>query len=404
MARILYAWELGNGLGHTHLLAQLARHPRLAAHEALFALPHQAPSGAYLDALGLAHMQAPLFPRAPARSDASGFRAGSFADVLALHGYADARTLRAQVDAWRRLLEASGTDLVIADFAPTLMLAARGRVPVIAAGTPFGLPPAHLDAFPALPALHDGQPPTPTMAQARLHDIVAAALADDDAPASSLPGWFRAEARIPLAFPLLDPYRELRPEPAAGPVRGARAPLPPAPAARVFAYLADEYPALDTVLDALEALHVPVDVYVRGDTSAARAALSGRRLNRLPMPFDLDAALARASLVVHHGAIGIAQDALAAGRPQLALPFHLENTLTAMSLLRAGVALGVGHRESAALPAMLQHALDDGELARRARALATDLQKVNWCGADRVAAEVAHALTHDAQGVSGRGP
>jgi hypothetical protein len=385
MARILYTWELGNGLGHTHLLAQLARHPRLAAHQALFALPHRDPSGAYLDAIGLAHVQAPLFQQVPARNDAPGFRAGSFADVLALHGYADARTLRAQVDAWRRLLDDAAADVVIADFAPTLMLAARGRVPVIAAGTPFGLPPAHLDAFPALPVLHDGQPPTPTMPQARLHEIVATALADDEAPASSLPGWFRAEARIPLVFPLLDPYREMRPEPAAGPARDARATLPPAHDARVFAYLADEYPALDTVLDALEALHVPVDVYVRGDTSAARASLSGRRLDRLPMPFDLDAALARASLVVHHGAIGIAQDALAAGRPQLVLPFHLENTLTAMRLLRAGVALGVGHREGAALPRMLQQALGDGGLATRAQAMATDLQNSEWRGADRVA-------------------
>jgi UDP:flavonoid glycosyltransferase YjiC (YdhE family) len=404
MARILYAWELGNGLGHTHLLAQLARHPRLAAHEALFALPHRAPSGAYLDALGLAHVQAPLLRRPPARDDAADFRAGSFADVLALHGYADAGTLHAQVDAWRRLLEASGADLVIADFAPTLMLAARDRVPLVAAGTPFGLPPAHLDAFPALPALHDGQLPTPTVPQAHLHDIVSAALADDDAPASSLPGWFRAEARIPLVFPLLDPYRELRPVPAAGPVRGRPAPLPAAPAPRVLAYLADEYPALDAVLDALDALQAPVDVYVRGDTSATRTPLAGRRLNRLPMPFALDTALARASLVVHHGAIGIAQDALAAGRPQLVLPFHLENTLTAMRLLGAGVALGVGHRESAALPAMLRRALDDGELAGRARALATDLQQVDWCGADRVAAEVAHALIRDARGVSRRGP
>ena len=389
MARILYAWELGNGLGHTHLLAQLARHPRLAAHEALFALPHRDPSGGYLDALGLAHVQAPLLRSAPAWSDMPGFRAGSFADVLALHGYADATTLCVQVDAWRRLLDASGTDLAVADFAPTLMLAARGRVPVIAAGTPFGLPPAHLDAFPALPALHDGQPPTPTMPQARLHGIVSAVLAGDDAPASSLPGWFRAEARFPLAFPLLDPYRELRPQPAVGPVHGARAPLPPAPAARVFAYLADEYPSLDTVLNALETLRVPVDVYVRGDTSAARTSLSGRQLDRLSMPFDLDATLSRASLVVHHGAIGIAQDALAAGRPQLVLPFHLENTLTAMSLLRAGVALGVGHREGAALPRVLRQALGDGGLAARARALAADLQAGEWRGADRVADAIA---------------
>lgn len=392
MARILYAWELGNGLGHTHLLAQLARHPRLATHEALFALPHRAPSGAYLDALGLAHVQAPLFQRTPVTGDTANFRAGSFADVLALQGYADAGALRAQIDAWRRLLDTSSADLVIADFAPTLMLAARGRVPVIAAGTPFGLPPAHLDAFPALPALHDGQLPTPVMPQSRLHGIVSAALADDDAPAPSLPGWFRAEARIPLVFPLLDPYRELRREPAAGPVHGLRAPLPPASAPRVLAYLADEYPALDAVLDTLDALHVPVDVYVRGDTSASRTSLAGHRLARLPMPFDLDAALSRASLVVHHGAIGIAQDALAAGRSQLVLPFHLENTLTAMSLLRAGVALGVGHREGAALPAMLERALGDAELAARAWTLATELREGNWHGGDRVAEAVERVL------------
>ena len=55
-----------------------------------------------------------------------------------------------QMRAWRALYAQHDIDLVVADYAPGALLAARGRIPAIAVGVGYTLPPAGLEQFPAL--------------------------------------------------------------------------------------------------------------------------------------------------------------------------------------------------------------------------------------------------------------
>ena len=380
MARILYAWELGDGLGHTAMLAELARHPQLARHEAIIAMPQLDPSAGYLRERGLRCEQAPYFSAISSMTRS----AFSYADILAWHGYADASRLRQMIDAWRALIDNSGADLVIADSAPTLLLAARGRLPVIAAGSPFGMPPDHLPAFPAFAgALADGCR-APMVPEAQLHAALCEVMDGAPPPSTALPGWFAADARVPLVYPLLDPYAGQRREACAGPVH--RMPMLEA-GDGVFAYLAADYPALDALLAALEKLDAPVRVHVRGTD---RAAMPSGRLHWLSAPFDLEGELRRARLVVHHGAFGIAQAAIGSRRAQAVFPFHRENMLNAIALLRAGVAIGAGHAEAARFDAVLQ---DDAHArSNSARQLSESLSLIAWPGGDAVAAAVTRWL------------
>ncbi|MCU0934698.1 MAG: hypothetical protein MUF66_01200, partial [Gammaproteobacteria bacterium] len=146
--RILLGWELGAGLGHVRRLVDVARRlrdrgwtPYLALAD-LHALPED-----------VADVAEGVFQAPGLRIGGVGGRAipiRSFADVLAVSGYAAELTLAAGVRAWESLLDLIRPRLVLADFSPILHLAAFGRVPVVAVGDGFCVPPALPGGFPVL--------------------------------------------------------------------------------------------------------------------------------------------------------------------------------------------------------------------------------------------------------------
>ncbi len=78
------------------------------------------------------------------------FLASSYADILAIKGYADADRLGLLVNAWQTLIDLTRAELVIADDAPTLCLAAYGVVPTVVIGIGFAVPPTEGSDFPNL--------------------------------------------------------------------------------------------------------------------------------------------------------------------------------------------------------------------------------------------------------------
>src|SRR5690606_2236089 len=100
--------------------------------------------------------QAPVTPRflISASRAAAGPPAG-MADILARVGMDDPALVAAMIRGWEQLFAAIRPDVIVGDFAPFLHLAVRDRLPLVAIGTGFGLPPADM---PALPALIEGPP------------------------------------------------------------------------------------------------------------------------------------------------------------------------------------------------------------------------------------------------------
>jgi hypothetical protein len=95
--------------------------------------------------------QAPVSPRLLTNAaQQSALPAASHGDILAKVGFDDPAIVRAIIGAWDRLLAAVSPDLIIAEYAPFLLLAARDRLPAVAVGTGFELPPVHLAHFPLL--------------------------------------------------------------------------------------------------------------------------------------------------------------------------------------------------------------------------------------------------------------
>ncbi|HXQ67787.1 MAG TPA: hypothetical protein VN980_14520 [Alphaproteobacteria bacterium] len=359
---VLLAAELGTNFGHVGPLLRLAREFRRHGHHAVLALRDVVGPRPLLADENFPILQAPIWPGSAHLGGRAG-RISSYADILALHGFAGAEGLAAMVEAWDRLLGFAAPDLVIADHSPTLCLAAYGVIPTVVFGTGFAVPPVHDARFPPF-----AREQPPLVAEWRLLEAVQSVQAHRKRPLPpSLPGLFDAPLRVVAAFPELDPYRVVRREPVLGPLEPlpSLAPLPESQ--RIFAYLGDENPSLPTIVECLVELKTPSEVYLRGEAGVFRRLLSARGVMVHDRPPPLDTLLPHVSAVLSQAGSAITHAALSAGRPQLCFPLHLEAELTASALASLNVGRWVWSRAPKSLiAAELERVLRDDKLARNA--------------------------------------
>jgi hypothetical protein len=333
MATVLIAAEMGAGFGHAWPLLQLARELAALGQRPVFALGNVVSGGALLRDQPFAVLQAPVYPR-PADQPQTPFVASSHADILAVHGYHSPDTLQALVQSWQALLDLVRPVLILAEHSPTLCLAAHGVVPVLKLGGGFLLPPGEGAEFP--PLIPDARP---VMPQQQILEVVHEVQRRRGRPApATLPALLSGD-RFLTCLPQLDPYRALRREGHLGPLAPLPPPLPWPDEPRFFAYLSSDYSSVEIVLACLARTGHRGTVYLRGATADQRQRLRGEGLEVLDHPAPVAELLGRAAVVLSHGGVGLAQEALAAGRPQLILPGNLEQGVNARLLHEMGIAL-----------------------------------------------------------------
>lgn len=370
MARVLLGWELGANRGHSVRLARLASALRTAGHEVSFALQRIdsfAPDTVHEDSV----WQAPVTPRfliSTARPVAA--PPVSMADVLARVGMDDPALIAAMIRGWERLFEAIRPDVVLGDFAPFLHLAARGRVPMIAIGTGYSLPPAQLRAFPGFIEATQGSD------EGHLLAAVNSALKQvGRAPLDAVPAIWSADRAIPATLAELDPYAAHRGDDYASPLDpgfDARA----GGGEEVFVYAPERMSAQAPIWPALAASGLKVRVHLAraGADLQAELARFGFIVEPDPLPFTLIAQ--RSRLLVSHGGHGFVSAGLQAGLPQVVVHFDLEKLLHGLAVARAGVgghaSLGTLDRERFGADLAAMHR--DEALASRARALAEEIR------------------------------
>jgi hypothetical protein len=337
-------------------------------------------AGAFQRAWPFPVVQAPL---RHLRAEGADFLAASYADVLAARGFAAADDLWPLVRAWQGLFDLVRPALVVCDSGPALCLAAYGVLPVVHVGHAFGLPPAGAAAFPRLiPGRKLLVPEEQLLAAVREVQRRRGLPAPD-----TLPGLFAGGPRFLTFLPQLDPYRALRAEPHVGPLGYALGPPLQLPGRLAyFAYLNADAPGTIPLLTALARAGWPGTAYLRGAAPAAREGLRRLGVEVLEAPAPAEDVLPRAAAVVHHGGAGLAEQALAAGRPQLLLPEHLEQILNAQLLdgLGAGRYL-VGRFPPEAAAEELGRLLGESRFADQARAAAEAVRAAGpWAPLGRV--------------------
>ena len=125
---------------------------------------------------------------------------------------------------------------------------------------------------------------------------------------------------------------------------------------------------------ALRARPLRALVFARGLSADAATRLGGPGLRFETQPLHMGQVLAEADLVISHGSLGTVTAAALAGKPQLAMPNHMEQHMVSRRIVQAGIGLAVLPRSQGnAYADLLATLLDRPAHADSARALATRL-------------------------------
>jgi len=332
MAHLHLALELGGGLGRAGRLAVLARGLLAHGHEVSLSLCDLGGTQRLLADVPVPRFQAPVWQQ---RMEGMPHNEASLAEILLPQGYFDVSGLSGLVQGWRATLTAVRADLLVADYAPTALLAARSLgLPAVALGSGFACPPPGRP----LPCLRDWEQIAPqrlARAEAHVLNVANAVLEQHGAvPLPCVAALLLGDDTLLTTWPELDHYG--RSDSAIawhGPLwqsGGGSAPAWPAGSgAPVFAYLKHEHPSAAGVLSALVAAGCRVLCHMPESMPGRPPPVLDPAIAYVSHPVALDTVLADAALCVGHGGEATLTQALLAGVPALMLPMRLEQFLLA---------------------------------------------------------------------------
>jgi UDP-N-acetylglucosamine:LPS N-acetylglucosamine transferase len=356
---VLFAWELGEGLGHLPPLKAIALALKARGANVVFALRDAVLTRAALADVGAPILPAPFWPTPQPPPTMT----GTYADILAGNGFGEGQHVKALVEAWGEIFDAVRPDLIVGEHSPGASLAAFGRIPVAVVGNGFVVPPADGPEFPPFDAKR-GAAGSQRPVLAAIQEAMSAL--KREAP-RTLTEAFRGAFRGIYTFPPLDTYRGVRREAVLGPVDPIP-PLSPLPVkGRLFAYSAADYALANQVTQALMDVGPDASAYFRGSLGAKSAMLASRGVQVYETAPDLALVLKGAGVVFSHGGTGVTHAALGAGRPHIVNPRHFEARSTARALEALGAGISLDPFDPTAFREAVLRANDDGAMRRAAQ-------------------------------------
>jgi hypothetical protein len=327
---LLIGWELGGGGGHIHRLVPIIGHYlergwtiiaalRLRqAGQALFARRF----AASLADGRLTVVQAPIFLHRSRGAQS----ASSLVEIFAHIGFAEAELWMPVVSAWERLIALHRPDAIISDIAPSLNLAASGRLPLIVIGNGWTIPP-DIDG----PVTFSNEIDPRFSANAAAERVVETASKVTRGRHSSgrFSDLLRGKANMVCTLQALDPYEKDRHEQYFWPFEIPAVGGEPKTRERGFIYLPQKHPALSAVLAAVAAGDLEFDAYLDGYQPTCR------NLRVAEQPLDLPRILPKAVLAIHHGGLGTAIECWVDHVPQLVLPLDTEKMIVGRGVAEA---------------------------------------------------------------------
>ncbi|MFH1044123.1 MAG: nucleotide disphospho-sugar-binding domain-containing protein, partial [Pseudomonadota bacterium] len=317
----------------------LARALRARGHEIRWVVAQTTPTARLLAEEGYTWLQAPTCPETP--------RAGpplSYNDILLRFGYARNEVLLGLVLAWRKLLRSTGAQAVLANHAPTAILAACTLgIPVVLFSSAFCVPPRQRPLPNMRPwvALPPGQ--LDALETEALASINAVLDHFGQAPFDAVARLFEVAEDTLLGFPELDHYADRGPARYWGNLPDAGVGDVPAwPALqgkRIFAYLRTGTRHHEAALAALHALGQPVVVYFPDAPPALLERYAAPHLVFSATPLDLAQTAREADAAITYAGMSTTTSFLLKGKPLLLLPGHLEQFLLARRVEEMGAGL-----------------------------------------------------------------
>jgi UDP:flavonoid glycosyltransferase YjiC (YdhE family) len=339
--KILYAWEIGEDLGHVTQFLPLALELRRRGHDVVTALRELPRAEEVIGRHGITMLQAPIWQGE--LLDPPGLPI-SYAEILFFYGYLDAPRLVAMIKAWIALISLVGPDIVIADHAPTALIAARVLgITRTTMGAGFFLPPA-IHPLPSMrPWMTVSSERLMQSDQHALRTINTALQTLSAQPLERLSDIFECSRHFLITFPELDHYGSRDRGQYYGPILGREEGVAPewpqGPGPKVFAYLKPGYEQMEQVLDALSALECRTAAFVGGVPKQRLAKLQSTTVSLSRRPYNIKRAASECDFGVCHGGHGTTCELLLNGKPLLFLPMQLEQLLTAKRVQDAGAGI-----------------------------------------------------------------
>jgi hypothetical protein len=346
MARIAFAWELGGEFGHAMACSALARVLHARGHRIAFMFRELHQLSFLPGNSNYEIFQAPV-------SVGEGHGApvpGSFADILLGCGYDTPRHLAGLLGGWLALFNGWKPDLLVADFAPTALLAGRALgLKRVSYGNGFATPPR----LSPLPAFRFDAPVSPEhVAQVDAHALASANASLERfgaKPMRHLAEQFETDEDFLATFPELDAYGT-RPKagywgPRFNVDAGASVHWPAGTGKRVLVYVKKNLPQLDALIAALAKGPHRVAAFIPELDQARRDTLRGPSRIVSEQPMRLGPLLAECDLFVSQGG-NVTVGTLMSGVPQLVIPMQYEQYLTARRIEQVGAGLWIAPKAS----------------------------------------------------------
>lgn len=389
--KVLFAWELGANYGHLARDLPVAERLRDLGHDVSFAVCDLDGAERTLAPAGFAFMPCPSLSR-PSRLEGAPV---NYSDILAQQGYAERARLSALLRAWVTLLRVAAIDVVVSDFAPTALIAARVLgLSVEVIGPPFSVPPA----ISPLPSIRPWDPITHeqlVQADSRVLTVMNEVLAEFGAEAlPDVASLFAGITPHITHFAELDCYGPRTSVNYVGPIAG-RSSLPRVEwqrpgSKRVFAYLHPALPGLEPLLQGIQQVGAEVICVIPGAADSMIDRLRRTGLNARNTPVDVAALLPDADAVVGYGSAGLIAEALRHGVPMLLTPLLVEHHLNSLKAVDLGAAVLIDERTVARFRDAFDSVLTGPRCLQGARAFAAKYRSYKFAeAADRVARRIA---------------
>lgn len=319
------------------MLLKIARELKKQGGRIVFALRDVRDAGKLISEEGMEVIQAPTHPDKFFPANAP--QPQTMADILMIFGFADAKHLSGLLAAWQSVFDLVKPDLVLANYAPLSLLAARlAGIPIAKVCIPFEVPPSIHPAPPFRPT----KGPNLGTSDATVISTVNTVFGPDTI--SAVHQIFESNKTFFVTFEELDYFGPRtnatylgalfsEDEGDAAQWRGSGT------AKRVFGYLNPGLPGFESLRLALQASPHNYSIVLRDvDENEVKRWNSGNVV-ATNKHVNLQSAIDACDAVVSHGGLGFTTAALLAGKP---LVFHVrqfEQLLTASQVTKLGAGL-----------------------------------------------------------------
>ncbi len=395
MARILFVWELGGGMGHLTPIKQIATSLQKDGHEIFVAAKELNKASMLFDDSNVSLLQAPgAFRQAPTQVK----NPQCFSHILYNYGWSDEFFLSGLVRSWKTIFNLVEPEMVIYDHSPTALLASVGQgFKKILFGSGFLCPPPSVPLGVFFPERFDQNQFNSLAAHDDLVRDTANKVLEGlgEKPLTMLPDIYRL---VDNTF--LTTYEELDHFPLRETGRyfginlsnhGASPKWPDADGKKAFLYLSD-HGTIKLVLDELVRRNISALVYSRELPVQMTQKLEHPLISFQNEIINMQEICNEVDFAVVHANHGTSTQLLLSGVPLVMLPLCKEHLLFAFRVAKAGMGHFALKLESNVIQAVFDQVISDPAILESVRQFA---EKYKDCNDSKKLIDVLSSLVAD---------